>query len=529
MALSTTYLAKHTGAEIDAGIDLAQSAVQPAALNSKIAELKNTDAAVSGKYVSAVKQENGVVTVERADLPAAYDDTTLKGKVAANEQAIEQLQEKVESLPTEDTNTTYTFAEGTTDGAFSVTPSGGTAQSVKVHGLKSAAYKDATDFEEAGAADAVKEEIEAELEGYAKDADVIKSVKLGDKAFTKTGNEAAISQADARTALGLGTAAYKAEGDFATAAQGTKADSAVQTIKIGEKNFNVASGNATISADDVAEAIGFDGDDYDKAGAATSAVSTHNSNPAAHADIRKDISDLETRVEEAEEALEALDGFDSDKLAEIGQLVTDVTRMKGKESGWDSAVTKVAAIEEAYIKSVSYVENTGVFTFVLQDGTSKQVDLAIEKVVANFTYSAEKKALILTLADGTTQEVPLSDFITDYTAKAGANQVQVAISIDKEISATLVDGGVTEAKLESTLATKINNASTEAAKVAGLATRLGTAESDITAIKGATGAKYASIKALSDQVVALEAQVEELVTLLSSGEYDIMFVKKGSN
>ena len=40
-----------------------------------------------------------------------------------------------------DTNTTYTFAEGTTDGAFSVTPSGGSAETVNIHGLGSAAYK----------------------------------------------------------------------------------------------------------------------------------------------------------------------------------------------------------------------------------------------------------------------------------------------------------------------------------------------------------------------------------------------------
>ncbi len=39
------------------------------------------------------------------------------------------------------TNTTYTFAEGTTNGAFTVTPKGGSAQSVKVHGLAAAAYK----------------------------------------------------------------------------------------------------------------------------------------------------------------------------------------------------------------------------------------------------------------------------------------------------------------------------------------------------------------------------------------------------
>ena len=39
----------------------------------------------------------------------------------------------------DDTNTTYTFAEGTTNGAFSVTPLGGSAQSVKIHGLATVA------------------------------------------------------------------------------------------------------------------------------------------------------------------------------------------------------------------------------------------------------------------------------------------------------------------------------------------------------------------------------------------------------
>lgn len=45
------------------------------------------------------------------------------------------------TMPASDGNTTYTFAEGSTNGAFSVTPSGGSAQSVKIHGLAAAAYK----------------------------------------------------------------------------------------------------------------------------------------------------------------------------------------------------------------------------------------------------------------------------------------------------------------------------------------------------------------------------------------------------
>lgn len=38
-----------------------------------VANLKNTDAAVDGEYVKAVKQENGIVTVERAKLPVIPD------------------------------------------------------------------------------------------------------------------------------------------------------------------------------------------------------------------------------------------------------------------------------------------------------------------------------------------------------------------------------------------------------------------------------------------------------------------------
>lgn len=41
--------------------------------------------------------------------------------------------------------TTYTFTSGTTNGAFQVTPSGGSAQSVPIHGLGSAAYKNSVD------------------------------------------------------------------------------------------------------------------------------------------------------------------------------------------------------------------------------------------------------------------------------------------------------------------------------------------------------------------------------------------------
>ena len=44
------------------------------------------------------------------------------------------------------TDTTYTFANGTTNGTFKVTPSGGSAQSVSIGGLGSAAYTDSSNY-----------------------------------------------------------------------------------------------------------------------------------------------------------------------------------------------------------------------------------------------------------------------------------------------------------------------------------------------------------------------------------------------
>lgn len=51
----------------------------------------------------------------------------------------------------QDTNTTYTFGSGTTNGAFNVTPSDtGTTQSVSIYGLGSAAYTSSADYATAG-------------------------------------------------------------------------------------------------------------------------------------------------------------------------------------------------------------------------------------------------------------------------------------------------------------------------------------------------------------------------------------------
>jgi len=66
------------------------------------------------------------------------------------------------------TDTTYTFAEGSVNGEFSVTPTSGTASQVKVHGLDAAAYKSvSTSIPSSGTTDDAKLPTVAAVKTYA--------------------------------------------------------------------------------------------------------------------------------------------------------------------------------------------------------------------------------------------------------------------------------------------------------------------------------------------------------------------------
>lgn len=66
------------------------------------------------------------------------------------------------------------------------------------------------------------------------------------------------------------------------------------------------------------------------------------------------------------------------------------------------------------IVNVRLDEKTGIFTFTRFDGTTFTINTALEEVVTNFKYDNATQQLVLTLADGTTQNVDLSALITQY-------------------------------------------------------------------------------------------------------------------
>ena len=124
-----------------------------------VAALDKADSAQEGQYVSAVSQENGVITVQRATLPTAPEITT-----------------------------------GGTNGTIKVGE-----EEVAVAGLKSAAYTDASDY--------------ATAEQGAKADTAVQEVAEG------TANGTILVDGTAVSVHGLGTAAYTSADDYATVEQ----------------------------------------------------------------------------------------------------------------------------------------------------------------------------------------------------------------------------------------------------------------------------------------------------------------------
>lgn len=112
------------------------------------------------KAADTALQQNIDKKVDKVDGKSLVDDTAIAkltgGAVVDGNAGFvtgDQVHDAIAAMPHE--NTTYTFAEGTTNGAFTVTPSNGSAQSVPVHGLGSAAYTSSDAYVPASKNDAI--------------------------------------------------------------------------------------------------------------------------------------------------------------------------------------------------------------------------------------------------------------------------------------------------------------------------------------------------------------------------------------
>lgn len=139
------------------------------------------------------------------------------------------------------------------------------------------------------------------------------------------------------------------------------------------------------------------------------------------------------------------------------QAVLSALKAEVDTKAGDAGVTAKLALKadkadtDLHFKAIGFDAATGTFTFTRENGTSVEVDTALEKVAVNFTYDATTEELVLTLADGSTQRISLAalisafDFVDSSTVAFGVSggtvtaQVKAGSITDEMLSTALVD------------------------------------------------------------------------------------------
>lgn len=119
---------------------------------------------------------------------------------------------------------------------------------------------------------------------------------------------------------------------------------------------------------------------------------------------------------------------------------------------------------ESVIKNVTFSDSTGIFTFTKWDDSTFTVDTKLEKVVTNWTYDSASQSLVLTLADGSTVTVPLSDFITETEFNDSAT---IAFTVANHVvTATIKANSIGDAQMQTGYLTDCQSAASTASTAA---------------------------------------------------------------
>ena len=102
------------------------------------------------------------------------------------------------------------------------------------------------------------------------------------------------------------------------------------------------------------------------------------------------------------------------------------------------------------VKSIDYNISTGVFVFTWQNGTTKTVDLNIEKIPVSFSMSPQG-VITMTTEDGTQYTTDVGALIKTYTF-TDSTEIDFTVTTDqsgnKTITAAIKDGSIVGSKLE---------------------------------------------------------------------------------
>lgn len=191
-------------------------------------------------------------------------------------------------------------------------------------------------------------------------------------------------------------------------------------------------------------------------------------------------------------------------------------RLNNIEGGIDAIDDRVCALDTTkvdltkaneLVKEILWDESNGTLTVVKMNGSKAVIDTKLEKLAVNFKYDPQTQQLVITLDDGTVQNVDLSALITQYEF-LDSDTIAFAIGSDGKVSAIVKEGSIQEKHLRPDYLADIK---VESAKAVNSATNAKASETK--AAKSATDAKDSA-----DRVQGIENEINKKLTMT---EFDV--------
>ena len=204
------------------------------------------------------------------------------------------------------------------------------------------------------------------------------------------------------------------------------------------------------------------------------------------------------------------ENFPSEKTA------INKNRLNNIEGGIDAIDDRVCALDTTkvdltkaneLVEEILWDASNGTLTVVKMNGSRAVIDTKLEKLAVNFTYNPQTQQLVITLDDGTVQNVDLSSLITEYEF-LDSDTIAFAIGSDGKVSAIVKEGSIKEKHLRPDYLADIK---VESAKAVNSATNAKASETN--AAKSATDAKDSA-----DRAQGIESEINKKLTM---AEFDV--------
>ena len=203
------------------------------------------------------------------------------------------------------------------------------------------------------------------------------------------------------------------------------------------------------------------------------------------------------------------ENFPSEKTAvnesNLNKMDSAIDNLDDRVVAMDASKVDLTRANEL-VKEILWDESNGTLTVVKMNGSRAVIDTKLEKLAVNFTYNPQTQQLVITLDDGTVQNVDLSSLITEYEF-LDSDTIAFEIAGGK-VKAIVKNGSITEDKLQPNFLADIK---VESAKAVNSATNAKSSETN--AAKSATDAKDSA-----DRVQGIESEINKKLTM---AEFDV--------